>query len=49
MIGTTEGVFMVTGTNQAAQTIITVDAVDYLVCTDFTKVEREDFWALRLA
>ncbi len=46
--GVPEGCFMVTGTSQAAQTIITISAQDYLVVSNFSDSVRTSFWALRL-
>ncbi len=47
--GVADGCFQVTGFNNSPQTILSVGGTDHLVVNDIFQVEREDFWALRLA
>lgn len=47
--GVPEGCFMVTGTTQSAQTIISISGQDYLVVSNFADSQPLSFWALRLS
>ncbi|MCD6358518.1 MAG: hypothetical protein J7L90_00965 [Dehalococcoidia bacterium] len=48
LLGELDGVFWVHGTAQSSETIVTIDSVDYLVFQDGSKVERNNFAAVRL-
>lgn len=47
--GVLDGCFAVTGFNLTAQTILTINSVEYLVVNDIFRNNRDDFWALELA
>ncbi len=46
--GTLDGVFWVSGFNNAAENTFVVDGDDYVVFQNTFKVDIEDFWAMRL-
>jgi hypothetical protein len=49
VFGELDGCFYVSGFNNAAENIITIDAVDYLVVQNIFRTNRWNYWALKLA